>query len=270
VGYAILFSMDDRPQTEQELLLEDICKLTFCLGGSLKLRVFRNGEQNEFFVPVGQCSFHYCPGPCRCVECACEKCAKILQLFFPCRDLRRLLGEHQLPPELKSKHGEAIHIVRKVTPAMSLIIDRIKDSVMRSHDCDLFMLAKALELLWLFSHAGNGIPDPGFNECDRKAIQKARFILERNLEAPPTIGDLAGRVGMSASKFKHLFPKVCGEPPYAYLRKVRMEKARDLLSRGKMNVTEVSMEVGYSSLSHFAKAFAKHFGVNPSQVRHLP
>lgn len=46
-----------------------------------------------------------------------------------------------------------------------------------------------------------------------------------------------------------------------------MEKAMVLLRQGEMNVTEVAMDVGYSSISHFAKAFRRTFDMSPSKVR---
>ena len=48
-----------------------------------------------------------------------------------------------------------------------------------------------------------------------------------------------------------------------YLRNLRLERAAELLRSGRSNVTEAAMAVGYSSLSHFSKAFAEMFGVCP-------
>jgi AraC-like DNA-binding protein len=49
-----------------------------------------------------------------------------------------------------------------------------------------------------------------------------------------------------------------------YLRKLRMERAAALLKTGKFNVTEVALEVGYSSLSHFSQAFCQTMGCCPA------
>ena len=48
-----------------------------------------------------------------------------------------------------------------------------------------------------------------------------------------------------------------------YVRKVRMERAAELLRSGRFNVTEAAMEVGYSSLSHFSQAFCQVMGCCP-------
>ena len=49
-----------------------------------------------------------------------------------------------------------------------------------------------------------------------------------------------------------------------YVRRLRMERAAELLLTGKHNVTEAAMEVGYSSLSHFSKAFCTTIGCCPA------
>jgi len=49
-----------------------------------------------------------------------------------------------------------------------------------------------------------------------------------------------------------------------YIRQIRMERAAELLLEGRHNVTETAMEVGYSSLSHFSKAFCTTIGCCPA------
>ena len=57
-----------------------------------------------------------------------------------------------------------------------------------------------------------------------------------------------------------------GTTIFGHLHTQRMEQARRFLQEGKMNVTEVAYEVGYSSLSQFARAFKKQFGAKPSDL----
>lgn len=81
-------------------------------------------------------------------------------------------------------------------------------------------------------------------EEHRRVLDKAREILECNMAEPPDLETLAGEVGMGLSKFKEVFPRVCGMLPYAYLRQTRMERARHLLAGRRLSVTEAAMEVG--------------------------
>jgi AraC-like DNA-binding protein len=68
-------------------------------------------------------------------------------------------------------------------------------------------------------------------------------------------------IGMSRTKLVTSFPKVFGTSPYEYLRHMRLEQAEKLLSKGEMNITETAYWVGYSSSSHFTKAFREYYGM---------
>jgi AraC-like DNA-binding protein len=98
---------------------------------------------------------------------------------------------------------------------------------------------------------------------DIERIHEARNILVRNMENPPFLQELAKQVGINGTKLKRGFRQVFGTSVFGYLRSYRMEKARQLLADGKMSVTEVVFAIGYSSPSHFSRAFAKRFGLNP-------
>jgi AraC-like DNA-binding protein len=68
---------------------------------------------------------------------------------------------------------------------------------------------------------------------------------------------------MSASVLKTSFHEVFGVTVFAYLRNLRLERAREMLLDQGVSVKEVSWAVGYASLSHFARAFRQRFGVSP-------
>jgi AraC-like DNA-binding protein len=189
---------------------------------------------------------------------------------MPCEELLPLLGENRLQKILK----EALHDMQPIsmdeliTPEMHLLIKQMKDiNDSAQANCGPFAVAKGLELLWLFSRAWDADVQPPVSRQDVEAIDKARSILEKNLDEPPSLEKLASQVGMSLSKFKQVFRQSYDMPPYAYLRKVRLEKAMCLLQLQGASVTQTALEVGYNSISHFAKAFASHFGVLPSEVR---
>jgi AraC-like DNA-binding protein len=63
------------------------------------------------------------------------------------------------------------------------------------------------------------------------------------------------------------FQAMYGATPFALLRDLRLEKSRTLLKSQTGNVTQVAMDVGYASLSHFAKAFKKKYGISPKQYQ---
>ena len=243
-----------------------------CLAGKINMQIADEGNITEHSIHAGRMGCYACPhGWCR-TACASGKCARILKLRFSHAALEALLGravvlQQKMAPACKSR---LIGMVRDITPQMNYVIDSIQNALRCKHDTELLLLAKAMELLYLHLSSGHKLTAPQIDPRDRKAIQKARLLLAHNLEAPPSLNELANAVGMSVSKLKILFPKMCGMPPYEYLRKMRMQRAMELLHQDGLNVTEAAMAVGYSSLSHFSKAFYREYAIHPSQARRLP
>lgn len=97
----------------------------------------------------------------------------------------------------------------------------------------------------------------------RERVEKVKEILARDLEFPPGLAELAKEVGCSPFHLSRLFSDETGTTITRHLRTIRLERAAELLLSGKHNVTEAAMMVGYSSLSHFSKAFAGQFGHCP-------
>lgn len=95
-------------------------------------------------------------------------------------------------------------------------------------------------------------------------VREAGNIVDCNLQNPPSLLELARQVGLNDCYLKRGFRQMFGTTVFGHLHTQRMEQARRFLQEGKMNVTEVAYEVGYSSLSQFARAFKKQFGTNPS------
>lgn len=98
----------------------------------------------------------------------------------------------------------------------------------------------------------------------RERVERAVSILQANLSDPPDIDQLGAQVGCSPFYLSRLFSREMGMTIPQFLRQIRMEYAAEMLLRGHHNVTEVAMEVGYSSLSHFSKAFCQTIGCCPA------
>ncbi len=93
---------------------------------------------------------------------------------------------------------------------------------------------------------------------------KVQTLLAQNMTEPPSLKEIGLKVGCSPCYLSRIFSQEVGMTIPQYLRRVRLEKAAELLRRGEMNVTEVALEVGYDSLSHFSQAFCQQMGCCPS------
>ncbi len=77
----------------------------------------------------------------------------------------------------------------------------------------------------------------------------------------------AEKYGLSETTIKNYFRNVYGYGYKDYQKKVRMEKAADMLKNSKFNIDEISLKVGYLSHTKFSTAFKEYYGVTPSQYR---
>jgi AraC-like DNA-binding protein len=101
---------------------------------------------------------------------------------------------------------------------------------------------------------------------DLESMQHVEHILSSKLEGFPSLESLAHEVFMSTSKLKNLFKQVYGHTLYDYYNKSRLQRARDLLITGQCSIKQAGSEIGFSNLSHFAKAFRKEFGILPRDL----
>ena len=98
---------------------------------------------------------------------------------------------------------------------------------------------------------------------NQERVQKVVAILRENLSETPSLEAIGKRVGCSHYHLSRIFSQETGQSIFQYLRRLRMERAADLLREGRLNVTQVSLEVGYSSPSHFSMAFHETYGCCP-------
>lgn len=98
---------------------------------------------------------------------------------------------------------------------------------------------------------------------NRERVERACYLIERDLENPPSLEMLGAQVGCSPFYLSRIFTQETRASIPKFIRMKRIEKACELLRTGKMNVTEAAMAVGYSSLSAFNKAFVEQVGCCP-------
>lgn len=104
------------------------------------------------------------------------------------------------------------------------------------------------------------------NEADRDKILKAREVLLEHIGEPITIKELSRKVAMNECYLKKGFKEMFGTTIFDFYQNQRMEHAKYLLYEKGLSVTEVSMMLGYSSISHFSTAFKKHTGLKPCEL----
>ena len=91
--------------------------------------------------------------------------------------------------------------------------------------------------------------------------------MDREYGRPLDVPALARAAHMSPSHFSRRFRAAYGETPYSYLMTRRIERAKALLRRGDMTITEVCLAVGCTSLGSFSSRFTELVGEAPSTYR---
>ena len=103
--------------------------------------------------------------------------------------------------------------------------------------------------------------------AERFEIQKTLEFMLQNYGKKIAVKDMAKLANMSESNYIRLFKKEAGMAPMEYLIKLRLDKAKKLLRTGSKTITEISLQCGFSSTSHFSSSFSKHLGITPSEYQ---
>lgn len=92
-------------------------------------------------------------------------------------------------------------------------------------------------------------------------------FMQSNLEKRIAPGELARLVGLSDSRFRHLFTAETGMSPKDCLRRLRLDRAKQLLEEGALTIEQVALRVGWQHRSHFERRFKQLHGMTPAQYR---
>ena len=161
-------------------------------------------------------------------------------------------------------------------PMESRITDCLREvssHAYRDQHEDIYLNAQAqILMLYVIEALSSGeesaVPACKFlaNELDRDKIVRAREILIRHIGEPITIRELSRKVAINECYLKKGFKVLYGSTIFDFYQGQRMEHARYLLYEKGLSVSEVSLQLGYSSISHFSTAFKKHTGLKPCEL----
>src|SRR5262249_26148817 len=123
---------------------------------------------------------------------------------------------------------------------------------------------------WIRAERSDGLRTIGAASMeirDLVRLRRAKDRMDREFERPLDVPALARSAAMSTGHFSRSFKAAFGESPYSYLMTRRIERAKTLLRRGDMSVTDACFAVGCTSLGSFSSRFAELVGESPSAYR---
>ena len=96
---------------------------------------------------------------------------------------------------------------------------------------------------------------------------KALWVIERNLNRPLTLAEIAESCGVSRYHLAHAFGESAGRSVMHYVRGRRLSAAARALANGAPDILDLALETGYESHEAFSRAFRAQFGATPEMVR---
>jgi AraC family transcriptional regulator len=129
--------------------------------------------------------------------------------------------------------------------------------------------------LAFFAHvvrAYGSVPAAARNARDGLAswqLQRARDFINANLAGDPSIAEVANECGLSSSYFARAFKQATGIPPYRWLTKQRVKRAKELLQDPGRELADIAQLCGFVDQSHFTRVFSRSEGYSPGRWRRL-
>jgi AraC family transcriptional regulator len=197
---------------------------------------------------------------------------QFVTLEFSREQLQKQLAdcEADLDPQLRvavfaDKERSIVSTARPMSAEQHHVVASLAQPPVSKSAQSLWYQSKALELMahFLFTPKDPELFCMRQKRVARDRVARTKDLLARNLTQPLTLEMLGREVGCSPFYLSRSFSREVGLTIPQYLRKLRMEKAAELLRSGRYNVTEAATEVGYASLSHFSKAFCETIGCCP-------
>ena len=96
-------------------------------------------------------------------------------------------------------------------------------------------------------------------------IRRAQQYVQEHIAEKLTVAIVAERIGVSASYLTALFHKHLAFSPGEYIRRIKLGRSKQLIREGRMNFTEISEDLQYSTVHHFSRQFKQMFGMTPTE-----
>ena len=160
------------------------------------------------------------------------------------------------------------YLDKKLTPSEVLILNQVFNEQMHDSLQILYLKGKIYELLSLYfnKNKDNKQTCPFLDDEDNvEKIKKAKHIIINSMAEPPSLQELADDIVLSVPKLKEGFKHIYGDTVFNFLLDYKLEYARKIMLSKKHNISEISLQIGYSTASHFISAFKKKYGTTPKK-----
>ena len=161
--------------------------------------------------------------------------------------------------------GEGFYFLgRSVEPSVIRAFERlIYHYPHRSPQRELALAADLITLVTELGRIAQNEP-PIFGDT---RLRPVILSMNRNFKKEINLDAYAAEIGLSRSRFLHLFKEATGKSPYAYVLELRLHRAAELLISSAEPISQIAFSVGFSDPLYFSRLFKKHFGKSPEAFR---
>ena len=158
-----------------------------------------------------------------------------------------------------------------MTPAINRCMHKLLGVLHDPLDSEILGPALLREFYYLLLLGGDG---GLLAQCCHKDTTFGRLnrvveYVQSHYDQKIVIDELAAMAGMSTSAFHRAFKNTITDPPLQYIKKVRLNQAKNLLLAEKLPANVAATRVGYESAPQFSREFKRYFGLPPSRVAEL-
>lgn len=243
--------------------------MLFCLGDDLQWELPQTGKRfemlsGESYMGTSEENVKRCIYPAKCD-------VKLIEIKMPLKKMKDNIDKICKDSGFYNYFSEKVWCDNlKITPSINAILHQMLKCPYEESLRYLYMEGKLMELVAVYlnevMYQSKGVSKSiSLSKDDIKSIYKAKNILDRSITQKITLSYLSKEVCLNEFKLKKGFKELFGMPVYTYLLDKRLELAKFFLEEKKFRVSDVANLVGYGNMSHFAAAFRKKYGVNPSE-----
>tara|TARA_B110000259_G_scaffold140557_1_gene158316 strand:- start:107 stop:1045 length:939 start_codon:yes stop_codon:yes gene_type:complete len=191
----------------------------------------------------------------------------IMDGFEMCSNIKKDLRISHIPVLMLTAKGMQIDRVKGIDSGADVYLNKpFNMNVLKSH---LSQLINSRQIL--FNKYYNGVSDKELmntNSLDKQFITNILEYINQNINDPAlNVENLADELLISRSKLYRKIKVLTGNTANEFIKKIRLEKAKQFLESTDYSISEISFKVGFSSPSYFTKCYKTLFGRLPTEVR---
>jgi AraC-like DNA-binding protein len=264
---SLLFSENKTEESASvdSLIHKGIIHFYFCLDGRA---IFSFGPHYSREIVKGKNYFFYNPDKDLPFDLHLAAQTKMVFMTISLESLHKLFIHDALPLLKPENSNRKFYDERDIPPSLLLVLNQLLTTQLSESAQKLFYQGKFYELLSLYF--SNRLPNtetcPFLNDEETvRKIKHSKEYLLKNMEAPPSLKELAKIAGLNEYQLKVGFKEIYGNTVFGFLLDHKLDHSRILLDSAKYLVNEVAYQIGYANPSHFIAAFKKKFGVTPKK-----